>query len=305
MVAHSTLTPEQRNREQSVLFAVLADCCMLGLYLAVGILGGSLTIVAEAIRGGLLLAIEAYGLHVLRKIHRGQVADYEFGAGKLEQMCNLAIAISMIGGALWIADGAVRLVIQGHADAAPLGLALAASLGAVNLLVNYKAWFRVREAARAGGSVIMQAQLNARVAKLVASCFVQSTLTIAALAYDPIVAAWADSIGALFVSGFIMVMAVRMLREGLPDLLDRTVDEATHLYVLQVLAHHFHAYDSFEGARSRRSGGKVFVELALGFDGRLPLAEVHKRASAIKAHIAREIEGADVAILLSPHSEGQ
>jgi ferrous-iron efflux pump FieF len=242
---------------------------------------------------------------VLRKIHRGQVADYEFGAGKLEQMCNLAIAISMIGGALWIADGAVRLVIQGHADAAPLGLALAASLGAVNLLINYTAWFRVREAARAGGSVIMQAQLNARVAKLVASCFVQSTLTIAALAYDPIVAAWADSIGALFVSGFIMVMAVRMLREGLPDLLDRTVDEATHLCVLQVLAHHFHAYDSFEGARSRRSGGKVFVELALGFDGRLPLAEVHKRASAIKAHIAREIEGADVTILLSPHSEAQ
>jgi divalent metal cation (Fe/Co/Zn/Cd) transporter len=45
--------------------------------------------------------------------------------------------------------------------------------------------------------------------------------------------------------------------------------------------------------------------LALGFDGRLPLTEVHERASAIKAHIAREIEGADVAILLSPHGEGQ
>jgi ferrous-iron efflux pump FieF len=144
MVAHSALTPEQRNREQSVLFAVLADCCMLGLYLAVGILGGSLTIIAEAIRGGLLLVIEAFALHVLRKIHRGQVADYEFGAGKLEQMCNFLIAISMMGGALWIANGAVRLVIQGHADAAPLGLALAAAFGAVNVFANYAAWFRVR-----------------------------------------------------------------------------------------------------------------------------------------------------------------
>jgi cation diffusion facilitator family transporter len=305
MMAHSALTPEQRNREQSVMFAILLDCCTGALYLAVGILGGSLTIIAEAIRGFLLLAIEAYGLHVLRKIHRGQVADYEFGAGKLEQMCNLVIAISMIGGALWIANRAVRLVIQGHADAAPLGLALAAAFGAVNVFANYAAWFRVRQAARAGGSVIMQAQLNARVAKLVASFVVQFALTVAALAHDPIVAAWADGIGALFVSGFIMVMAVRMLREGLPDLLDRSVDEATRLSVLQVLAHHFHAYDSFERVRSRRSGGTVFVELALGFDGRLPLAEVHERASAIKAHIAREIEGADVAILLSPHSEGQ
>jgi ferrous-iron efflux pump FieF len=139
----------------------------------------------------------------------------------------------------------------------------------------------------------------------VASFVVQSALTVAALAPDPVVAAWADGIGALFVAGFIMVLAVRMLREGLPDVLDRSVDEAAHLAVLQVLAHHFEAYERFEGVRSRRSGGKVFVELALDFDGRLSLAEAHRRASAIKAHIAREIEGADVAILLSPHGEGQ
>jgi divalent metal cation (Fe/Co/Zn/Cd) transporter len=88
-------------------------------------------------------------------------------------------------------------------------------------------------------------------------------------------------------------------------LLDRSVGQATHLPIQQVLAHHFQAYERFEGVRSRRSGGKVFVELALDFDGRLSLAEAHRRASAIKAHIAREIEGADVAILLSPHGEGQ
>jgi hypothetical protein len=74
----AALTPEQRNREESILFAILLDCCTGGSYLAVGLLGGSLTIITEAIRGLLLLAIEAYGLHVLRKIHRGQVADYEF-----------------------------------------------------------------------------------------------------------------------------------------------------------------------------------------------------------------------------------
>jgi divalent metal cation (Fe/Co/Zn/Cd) transporter len=298
------LTSEQRGRERAILFALMADYGILALIVLVALYGGSLTLLAESVRGFLMVAIEAYSLVVLRKIHRGRIGDFEFGAGKLEQMCNVAIAVGMIGGALWIADGAVGLVLHGHVEAVPLGLALGACLGAVNVYINYMAWLRVREAARGGRSVIMQAQLDVRRTKLVSSGVVQVSLTVAALAADPVVAAWADCIGAVFVAGILMVTGVRMLREGLPDMLDRSVDEATHLAVLRVLAHHFASYDRFERVRSRRSGGTAFVEISLAFDGSLPLAEIHERARAIKDQIAREIEGVDITILLLPHGTG-
>src|SRR4051794_33423042 len=173
---------------------------MLISFLLVGVLGGSLTIIAESIRGGLTLAIEAYSLIVMRRIHRGRIADFEFGAGKLEQMCNLAIALGMLGGSLWIADGAVGLVLRGRSEASPLGLALAACVGAVNNLVNFVAWDERRRAPRGGGSVIMQAQFRSRTTKLVAPAGVQGTMTVAAPPAEPVTAAWADGIGALFVA---------------------------------------------------------------------------------------------------------
>jgi hypothetical protein len=45
----------------------------------------------------------------------------------------------------------------------------------------------------------------------------------------------------------------------------------------------------------------VFVEIALGFDAGLPLREVDRRVAAIRETIAREIEAADVSILVSAH----
>ena len=67
-----------------------------------GVIGGSLTITAEAIRVILMIAIEFFAFLVLRRIHRGILADLEYGTGKLEQIANLAIGIGMLGGSIWI-----------------------------------------------------------------------------------------------------------------------------------------------------------------------------------------------------------
>jgi ferrous-iron efflux pump FieF len=300
----ATLTPEQRARESSLFLAVITDWGFLIPYSAVGLVGGSLTIVAESLRAYLMAAIEAYSLIVMRRIHRGSFADFEFGTGKLEQACNLAIATGMIVGALWITRGAVDLVLQGHSNASPLGLTLAAVAGAANTLVNFVAWAEVRHATRRAPSVIMRAQLQARVTKLVASSVVQVTLTVAAIARDPLIAAGADSIGALFVACYMGVIAMGMLRVGLPELLDRSVDEASKNAVLRSLAQHRDEYERLSRIRSRRSGHLVFVEIALGFDPALPLATVDGRVAAIKGTIAREIAGVDVSVLVSAHPPG-
>ena len=280
---------------------MVADVGVLTEMAVVGVTGGSLTILAEALRGWLMLVLEIYALLVLRRIHRGVLVGFEFGTGKLEQTCNLAIAGGMLGGALWIAWGAVGLVVRGHSDAAPLGLAVAACVGAINTFINFVAWDAVRRAAGTQRSVIMQAQIQSRLTKLVSSLIVQLTMTLAALAIDPVVAAWADGSGALFVSAYMAVTALRMSLAGLPELLDRTVDETAHLGILRALARHYDSYERLDAIRARRSGSVAIVEIGLGFDADLPLAEVDRRAAAIKASIAGEIEGADISILVSGH----
>jgi divalent metal cation (Fe/Co/Zn/Cd) transporter len=90
------VTPEQLAQERSLLFALLADLGVLALAVPVGLLGGSLTIKAEAIRFVLGMSIEIFAYTVMWRLHRGRLQDLEFGGGKLEQIANLVTGIGML-----------------------------------------------------------------------------------------------------------------------------------------------------------------------------------------------------------------
>jgi divalent metal cation (Fe/Co/Zn/Cd) transporter len=299
--AQSSIAPEQRASERAIFLALVADAAILLFMTVVGLLGGSLTMMAESVRAWLMDAIEAFALLVMRRIHRGRLVGFEFGPGKLEQVVNLAIAVGMLGGGVWIALGAVALATGERAIGTPLGLALAAIVGAVNTYINLVAWIAVRRAARGATSLIMSGQLTARNVKLVSSLVVQLSLTMAAVSTDDLVIAWADAAGALFVVGFIVVTALGMLRAGFPDLVDRAVEETVQYTINRALARHFDDYARFDRVRSRRSGRRVFVEVALGFDGALSMEEVTRRVAALTATLRGEIADADITVLAQAH----
>jgi divalent metal cation (Fe/Co/Zn/Cd) transporter len=293
----------ERAAERSLIFAVSADIAILVPMWLTGVLGGSLTMLAEAIRGSLMLAIEFFGLSVLRHIHRGTLVDLEFGTGKLEQIANLVIGTGMLGGAAWIAAKSVAIVAGERALGTPLGLALAAIAGAGNAYVNIIAWAGVRRAARGSNSIVMHAQLTARIAKLVSSLIVLGSLTLAAFSTDEEVVAWADASGSLFVAAFIVFNASGLLKSAIPDLLDRSAGTAVRAVVDRVLADHAGDYRRLERVRTRRSGRIVFIELALGFEAGLAIAEVDRRIEALKTALQREIAEAEITVLARASAE--
>jgi ferrous-iron efflux pump FieF len=297
MARDTSITPEQQAEESSVQFGLVVDFVLASLLLLSGILGGSLTVLAEGIRGGLMDLTELFALMVMRRIHRRQLADLEFGTGKLEQIANTVIGAAMLGSAIWIAAGAAAMLVGHRAIGTPLGLAMAAAAGAVNLYFNFVAWGRVRRAVRAESSLVMVGLLRARTVKLLASLFVLVTMTVAALAMDTGIVAWADAAGSLFVAGFIVINAVDMLSNGLADLLDRSAGRAVREAIDRALSGHAGDYGQLARVRSRRSGRVVFIELMLRFDPGLSIAEVNRRVDVLKQALGREIEHADVSIL--------
>jgi divalent metal cation (Fe/Co/Zn/Cd) transporter len=303
MSADNRVTPEQLAEERSLLFALVADAGILTAFVLVGLFGGSLTLTAEFIRGSLMNLIELFALVVMRRIHRGVLADLEFGTGKLEQIANLVIGVGMLGGAAWIVIKALAIVVGERTVGAPFGLALAAITGALNAYVNLLAWDAMRRAARSGSSLVMLGQLQARVVKLVSSLVVTVTMTIAALSTDNVVVAWADAGGSIFVAVFIVANAIVMLRAGVPDLLDRSAGKAVRATVERTLARHAGEYRRLDRLRSRRSGRVVFIEIALSFEAGLTIAEVSRRIEILRQAMSREIEHADISIVALANPE--
>jgi len=290
-------TPQQLAQERSLLFALFADTAVLALFIPVGLIGGSLTIKAETIRFILMMSIEIFALIVMWRLHRGKLTDMEFGGGKLEQIASLVTGIGLIGGAAWVATKAVGIVTGEAEVGTPLGLALAAMVGALNAYVNFVAWEGMSHAAARESTLVMQAQVHARWVKLVCSLVVLVALTVAALSADNVVVATADAVGSVFVAGFMVVNGVEMLRLCVPDLLDRSAGKNVRDTVDRVLAGRAADYQRLDRVRSRRSGRVVFIEVVLNFEPGLTIAEVNRRIEALRQSMAREIENADISIL--------
>ena len=282
-----------------MLFGIVMDLVMVAAIVLSGVVGGSLTMLAEGARTTLGYALECFTLLVLRRIHRGVLADLEYGAGKVERIASVFIAAGMLLAAIWIGFNAYGVWSGTRTLGTPIGLAGAAIVGMVNLYVNLLAWDSVRRSLTADASLIMEAQLRVRWVKLFCSFVVSFGLTVSALSTDDVVVAWADSLGSLFVASYMVLNAVEVLRTSLPDLLDRSAGATVTEVVGRALAGARADYEQVTRLRTRRSGRTTFVEIELAFDPALSMAEVARRVGALGAAIKAELPQAEVSVVAS------
>ncbi len=156
-----------------------------------------------------------------------------------------------------------------------------------------------------GSSVIIQSQIQSRLTETVASGIVLIVLILAIGAPDPRLARIVDILGSIFVLCFILMIAVGLVKEGLPEILDRSVPDPDHYQILRVLAAHFDQYDGFGGYRTRRSGKYLFIMITLGFFPGTTLAEVQARLEPICQDMESEIPGSKVTIISEPVEDGK
>ena len=124
-------------------------------------------------------------------------------------------------------------------------------------------------------------------------------LTVAALSTDDRIVAWADALGSAFVAVYSTIIAFKVLRAALPDLLDRSAGIEIQQAVGRGLARHADVYAQVHRVRRRRAGHTAFVEITLGFRPRPEhaRAEVDRRIEALKATMREEIDDVEISIL--------
>ncbi|MEW5823967.1 MAG: cation diffusion facilitator family transporter [Pseudomonadota bacterium] len=290
------LTPEQRRRERALALGLGLDAALLLPYIGISLWVGSNTLMAEMVRVVLMFAITVFSFITLRHIHRGRLVDFDYGVGKLERLVAALVSVMLVVGACFIVWRS-----QAAPPPAPPGTALDVVLGigvaAVNLVVNTTTLLALWRAERGQGSIIVNAQYRARWAKTLGSMVVLLCVIVNLAGSDATLALWADRIGSLFVVCFMLYTAWGMIREAMPDLLDRALEEPLQMEINRWLARHFELYEALLEVRSRRSGNRLFIDIVLGLDPDLPLSEATRRAETMSGDLERLIPGAQVRVL--------
>lgn len=283
-------TPEQLQRERAVFSAFIYDCMLIAPYLWISLSSGSMTLLAELLRGVLLVSVAVLSWLTLRKIHRGRTGAYDFGMGKVEQGLSLLVALLLCASMAFVWYKVLGRG-EGSAHATNTMSYMAVGLSIVNLFANAAPLFPLWKAMKTGRSVLVTTQFRAKSAKTIGSVVVAFCVALNQLSGDPAIAMWSDRIGVLIVSVVTFHAAWELLRSAVPDLLDRTLPEHHQVAINQVLARHYEHFDALNWVRSRQSGSDIEVHLGLGFPGSLSFAHVSEISKKVMAEIEAAIPG--------------
>ncbi|WP_439594438.1 cation diffusion facilitator family transporter [Falsiroseomonas sp.] len=291
-------SPDSCRREWSLGLSLVADTLMLLAYSVVAFGAASLPMLAETLRAGIQLTLGWGILAMMRRVHRGHLQAYDYGSGKLERFANFLMGLLLLLGAAWVVTRTLGAWMAGPAPAGSGSWLMAAIvLAALNVGVNAAAFLGMWRAARDGTSLLLTGQVQARLGKLATSALVLAAVAVSAT-WPGTRAAWIANIaGGLLVVAVMAGIGFSMLRQALPDLLDRALEERLQAAINRSLGHHFHRYETLERVRSRQSGGRAHIEIALGFAPARPFGEVAAVAQEMTRELEALIPGAEVVVV--------
>lgn len=236
---------------------------------------------------------------VLRIAHRSKAERFAYGLGKLENLAELMIAILQVILVLVATGRAVAGLLNPEpVHGAGFGLVVTAVAVAGNVYLHIKA----RRLARIARSPVLIAQARVHLVSATSSGAVFCVTVITSSIHGVEWIALLDPIVSFVVIGFMIFNIYEMVASSLGSLLDRAINEAGQLRILRALTRCFDDFEELGDIRTRSHGGRMMVELHLGFDPAWTVARAREAVADLTAKVKEEFasvgDEVDVAVVL-------
>jgi ferrous-iron efflux pump FieF len=294
------LTVEQAPKaghQRMLLQILIIDVIVCGVRIAVGILSNSVAMYTTALRAAISILVALVSWAGMRVSARGETDHYNYGYGKVESLTSI-----LKGGALIVSFAIIVYVaVSRLIYPSPLNTTGAIVAVGFSLFATCGNLYRSRKLKRIidGGDrspVIYSQHKATNVSTIVnGGTLVSVFLSVVLSGY-----AWSvyiDPALSILLSSYILFTAYTIFSSSMTDLLDKTIDESMQLHIMRALAEYFDEYNQVVAIRSRQSGGQVFIEIVLEFDGDRKLADVQKVAERMEKSIQDSIADSQVTVI--------
>ncbi|MCU0509828.1 MAG: cation-efflux pump [Anaerolineae bacterium] len=298
MASHGEGNSEaEREKRGAALNSVIAAVFLTLFKLVVGIMTGSLGILAEVAHSGLDLVAAVVTLVAVRLSGRPADEEHLYGHGKIENLSALFETLLLLGTCAWIIYEAVRRLLSDevHVEVniwafVVMGVAIAVDWSRSRML--YRTAKKYDSQALEADALHFSTDIWSSAVVIVGLGFVwlSERLGIPGLAK-------ADAIAALIVAGIVVYVSLQLgtrtvaaLIDGVPASLREEVAHAVRVPgVLDV-----------RQVRVRRSGPESFADVRLTVARDTPLERTHEIATAAERAVREILPGADVVVQVDP-----
>jgi cation diffusion facilitator family transporter len=291
----------RREKKRAALSSVVAAVGLTGMKLVVGLLSGSLGILAEAAHSGLDLVAAVITFVAVSVSDRPADEAHPYGHGKVENFSALIETALLFITCAWIVYEAVQRIFFREVRVDPSLWTFLVI--AVSIAVDVSRSRMLLRAAKKHQSQALEADALHFSTDVWSSAVVLGGLVLvwAGQTFFPGRAAFlgkADAAAALGVAIIVFFVSYRLGKRTVDVLLDSAPDGLKG----QITA----AADEIEGVinpgkvRLRRSGARIFVDMTIEVDRNLSFERTHAIAENVEARIQALVPGADVVIHTDP-----
>jgi len=273
--------------------SVLTALCLAVLKLFTGLFTGSLAVLTSAIDS--LLDILMSGINLIAIGHAEQPADekHPYGHGKFETLATLFQSVAIALSGVWIIYEAIqRIIVASPIRQTGIGIVVM-SIGTV---ASYLISRHLRKVAKATDSSALEADSL----HFSMDVYTNLALLVGLILITLFNLTWLDPVMSILVACYILFEALRLMRNGLRDILDEQLPETVRKEIEKLIDDHKHDLFGYHNLRTRRAGSQKLIDFHLTVCKHLSVEEAHDITDYIEKKIGEQVIGTDVTIHVEP-----
>lgn len=255
---------------------------LIVIKLTVGIMTGTVVIIASAIDSALDFLISLFNSYAITKSQKPMDAEYNYGRGKIEGLASMTEGVVIIASGLFIIYAAVDKFLH-QAPTTHLGLSLgvmAVSIVATTFLVLF-----LNSVYKKTNNLIIKSDALHYKSDLYTNVGIIVSLGLIYLTdwgfIDPIVS--------IAIALYIIYSATEIVKDGLGMLLDKALEHETVNKIEEIIQSHVREKEciisGYHQLKTRKSGSVNFVDVHLVFSDKVMLKDSHELADHIEERI--------------------
>jgi len=290
----------QARKTAVAWLAVVSNTALVIGKLIVGLLTGSVAVIAEAMHSGVDLLAAGIALFAVHTAGKPADEEHPFGHGKIENISGTIEALLIFLAAAWIISEAIRkLIAPVEITGAGWGVLVMLVSAVVNILVSHRLFTVGRET----DSVALQADAWHLRTDVYTSAGVMAGLAVVWLGkrllpqFD---LGWVDPLAAIAVALLILRAAWQLTRQAGRDLLDASLPEEEAAWIRDYVARLRPTVRGFHRLRTRKSGATRFIQFHLIVESTMSVQDSHRIAEAITRDIEARYPHSSVLVHIEP-----
>lgn len=256
-----------RIEKQATLISSSVAFILVTLKLSVGIVSGSVAVLASAIDSLLDLVVSAFNYFALHNSDKEPDEMFNFGRKKLEPLAAVIEGTIISLSALFILYEAISKIIK-HEEISHLNISIMVMIASLVITAGLVI-FLISVAKSTGNMVIKADALHYKTDLLSNGAVLASLLFISFTQYTLI-----DPILGLGISFYMLYSAFPLIKEGIMMLLDAALDQASVAKIHKVLNDESRI-NGYHDLRTRRSGSEIYLSVHIVFSISTSLYDAH------------------------------